>query len=207
LFNGLVAAQPRYGVSRAGARLFATLDLATPIAEGVALAVEIRNSTDKSLPLGFCAGNRVFVCSNLAFHSELMVNRKHTRFGADRFREAIALAIRSLAQFQQVEAKRIETFRQTELLDVRAESLILRSFERGLVSSRQLSEVVAAYREPAFEEFLPRTLWSLLNAYTCVFGARQRTNPQRFAGTTMDLQAFLAAEMGLAGEPLHVTAV
>src|ERR1051325_6110909 len=37
-----------------GTRFFGTLDLAMPIAAGVSLAVGIRNSTDKSFPLGFC---------------------------------------------------------------------------------------------------------------------------------------------------------
>ena len=41
-----------------GTRFFGTLDLATPIATGVSLAVGIRNSTDKSFPLGFCGGSR-----------------------------------------------------------------------------------------------------------------------------------------------------
>jgi hypothetical protein len=66
----------RFGLARNDARLFATVDLASPLATGVSLAVGIRNSLDKSLPLGFVAGNRVFVCDNLAFRSELSVKRK-----------------------------------------------------------------------------------------------------------------------------------
>src|SRR5262249_54211533 len=64
----------QFGLMRdGGSRFFGTLDLRTPIASGVTLAVGIRNSVDKSFPLGFCAGNRVFVCDNLAFRSELLV--------------------------------------------------------------------------------------------------------------------------------------
>src|ERR1700730_8762988 len=72
-------------LSQNGHRFFGTLDLGTSIASGVCLAVGVRNSTNKSFPLGFCAGERVFVCDNLAFSSELLVRRKHTRFGRDRF--------------------------------------------------------------------------------------------------------------------------
>src|SRR4051794_40060146 len=72
----------KYALSRGDARLFATMDLATPLSTGVSLAVGVRNSVDKSLPLGFVAGSRVFVCDNLAFRSELLVRRKHTRNGA-----------------------------------------------------------------------------------------------------------------------------
>ena len=63
-------------LSSDNARFFGTLVLATPIAEGTTLAVGVRNSIDKTFPLGFCAGCRVFVCDNLAFHSELLVARK-----------------------------------------------------------------------------------------------------------------------------------
>ena len=49
-------------LSRSNARFFGVLDLIAPIANGVNLAVGIRNSVDKSLPISFCAGTRVFVC-------------------------------------------------------------------------------------------------------------------------------------------------
>src|SRR4051812_32640152 len=40
-------------------RFFATLDLQANVMEGVNLSIGIRNSTDKSLPIGFCAGERI----------------------------------------------------------------------------------------------------------------------------------------------------
>ena len=98
----------RFAVARRDARMFATMDLETSLARGVSLAVGIRNSTDKSLPLGFCAGSRVFVCDNLAFRSELLVHRKHTRFGEERFQEEICEAVTALDQFRVAEAARIE---------------------------------------------------------------------------------------------------
>ena len=38
----------KYALSRGDARLFSTVDLSTPLSDGVSLAVGIRNSTDKS---------------------------------------------------------------------------------------------------------------------------------------------------------------
>src|SRR4051794_22782675 len=144
--------------------MFATMDLATPLGSGVALAVGIRNSTDKSLPLGFCAGSRVFVCDNLAFRSELLVRRKHTRNGRDRFEEAICRAVDSLGVFREQEAERIGRLRRTELSDQAAESWMLRGYERGIVSHRLLPRLIKEWRQPSFEEFRERTLWSLFNA-------------------------------------------
>src|SRR4051812_13571056 len=71
-------------VARDSRRLFATIDTATGLSgSDVTLAVAVVNSTDKSLPMKFVAGSRVFCCDNLALRSDLMapVRRKHTRFG------------------------------------------------------------------------------------------------------------------------------
>jgi hypothetical protein len=171
--------------------MFTTLDLATPLAPGVSVAVGIRNSTDQSFPLGFCAGSRVFVCDNLAFRAELLVSRKHTRFGQERFREAIAQAVGSLGQFQQVESERIERFQQLALTDERAESLILRSFERGLVSYRALPAVIQEWRKPSHDFGSTPSLWRLFNAWTTVMAPTAKRNPQRFSALTIDLQRML----------------
>ena len=60
----------------------------------------------------FCAGRRVFVCDNLAFHSEITVARKHTRNGETRFSEAICKAVQSLDQFREAEGARVERFQR-----------------------------------------------------------------------------------------------
>jgi len=112
LSGGFQIQKATYALSRqGGARMFATLDLTTALSVGVTLAVGIRNRLRSLFPLGFCAGSRCFVCDNLSFTADLLVARKHTRFGQDRFREAIAQAVVSLAQFQQVEGDRIRRFK------------------------------------------------------------------------------------------------
>jgi hypothetical protein len=172
-------------------RMFATMDLATGLADGVTLSVGIRNSTDKSLPLGFCAGSRVFVCDNLAFRSDLIVRRKHTRFGQDRFNEAICLAVSQLVHFQANERQRINVMQAQSISDRTAESYLLRSFEAGLVSHLTLPKVIHEWRQPTYPEFQPRTLWSLFNAYTTVLGPAGARNPQRYAALTMRLGELL----------------
>lgn len=190
--GGFEIQKATYAVSRqGGARMFATLDLTTALSVGVTLAVGIRNSCDQSFPLGFCAGSRCFVCDNLAFRADLLVARKHTRFGQDRFREAIAQAVASLGQFQQVEAERIRRFQHLTLSDERAESLILRSFERGFVSYRALPAVIQEWRQPSHDFGPEPSLWRLFNAWTTVLGPVAKRSPQRFASLTMDLQRML----------------
>ena len=50
----------KLAVSADRARFFGTIDLQTPVAAGVSLAVGIRNSTDKSLPIGFVGAYTTF---------------------------------------------------------------------------------------------------------------------------------------------------
>jgi hypothetical protein len=204
--SGFEVKAAKFALSRGDARMFSTIDLATPLGSGVSLAVGVRNSTDKSLPLGFIAGSRVFVCDNLAFRSELLVRRKHTRFGQERFAEAICQAVRSLTQFQEAEAERIRRMRSFELSSVRAESLMLRAYEDGVVSHRLLPRVIKEWREPSFEEFSERTLWSLFNAFTLILGERQKSDPQGFASLTVRLQDLLGREAGLSAEAVPTTA-
>jgi hypothetical protein len=65
---GFEVTRTHLALARDNARFFGTLDLRTPLAAGVSLAVGVRNSTDKSLPIAFCAGSRTFVCDNLVRH-------------------------------------------------------------------------------------------------------------------------------------------
>jgi len=191
---GYAVAKMRLGVSRERQRFFGTLDLTTALTHdgAVTLAVGIRNSVDRSFPMSFCAGSRAFVCDNLAFHSDLIVKRKHTVNGAARFSADIARAVMSLNSFKEAEAQRIEWMQKTELKDVEAESLILRAcVERGLVAQRQLPLVYREWHEPEHEAFKPRTAWSLLNAFTAIFRELQTKNPADLAHRTMRLQALL----------------
>jgi len=190
--SGFEVQSSQLSLSQDNARFFGTLDLSTPVAGGTTLAVGVRNSVDKTIPLGFCAGCRVFVCDNLAFRSELLVARKHTRFGNVRFQEAIALAVQSLDQFRETEGQRIELMRATQLSGSDADSLILQAYERGIISLRTLPEVIRAWRKPTFVEFEERNLWTLLNAFTGVIHDRATINPQQFALQTIQLNNLLS---------------
>jgi hypothetical protein len=181
----------KLALSNDNARFFGTLDLATPLATGVCLAVGIRNSVDKSFPLGFCAGNRVFVCDNLAFRSDLMVRRKHTRFGERNFGNAIGNAVTVLQQFKDMEQERIRLMMHKELSPELADALILRAYEKGMLSVNHLPRVIEEWRHPSFDDFRPRTAWSLLNAFTTVLRERAQQNPAKFAIQSMRLNALL----------------
>ena len=198
--GGFLVEREQLALSRHDARFFGVLDLVSPIAPGVSLAVGIRNSLDKSLPIGFAAGSRVMVCDNLAFRGEVNVARKHTRFGETRYAEALSRAVSGLTQFKAAETARVTRFQATEIGSTQAESLMLRAYERDILSHRLLPRVISEYRKPSYEEFRAPTLWSLLNAFTTVLGERQKTNPQQFAHLTIRLSDLLDEAAGVRPE-------
>ena len=184
----------KYGIAREGKRFFGVLDLSTPLAEGVSLSVGVRNSVDKSFPLGFAAGSRVFVCDNLAFRSELLVRRKHTINGMRAFGTAIGSAVASLASFKEAEQDRIRRMAEQELTPAMASHIILSAYRRGIVSSLQLPHVCQAWEEPPHDEFRPRTAWSLFNAFTEVLKPRAVAAPQQFVAQTIRLNGLMLPE-------------
>ena len=132
---------------------------------------------DKSLPFGFCAGSRVFVFDNLAFRSELVVSRRHTRFGKIRFAQAIVKAIASLSAFQEQESVRIRQVQAEMVTSEQADSLILRSFERKLINSQDLPRILREWRQPTFEEHREPSRWNLFQAFTRISSAKEDEGP------------------------------
>lgn len=67
--------------------------------------------------------------------------------------------------------RQVEAWRQSELTDVTAKIIIYQAFIEGKldVPKHLARRVHDLYFEPPFEEFKPRTVWSLSNAFTSAF--------------------------------------
>jgi hypothetical protein len=193
---GYVITSEKLALARSDARFFGVLNLDTPLARGVGLTVGVRNSVDRSFPLGFAAGSHCFVCDNLAFRAELLVRRKHTLNGMRAFGTAIGAAVASLTSFREAEELRIRRMAETELTPPMASHVILTALRRGIISSLQLPKVSKAWEEPAHEEFKPRTAWSLFNAFTEVLKPRAVAAPQAFVAQTIRLNGLMLPEAG-----------
>jgi hypothetical protein len=188
---GYIVRAEKYALARNDQRFFGILDLATPLVLGVSLSVGVRNSTDKSFPLGFAAGSRVFVCDNLAFSAELMVRRKHTVNGLRAFGAAIGQAVASLGSFKDAEAGRIRRLSEMEVSPAAASHFILTAYRRGIINSHQIDPVVQEWETPRHQDFMPRTAWSLFNAFTEVIRNRAISSPQTFVASTIRLNGLM----------------
>jgi len=67
--------------------------------------------------------------------------------------------------------KQVEAWQRSELVDVTAKVVIYEAFVEGqLEAPKHLARTVHdLYFEPKYEEFRPRTIWSLSNAFTSAF--------------------------------------
>ncbi|HEY1656440.1 MAG TPA: hypothetical protein VGF86_15160 [Candidatus Tumulicola sp.] len=201
---GFEIRQAKLSLSNGNARFFGTLDLATPVTDGVALAVGIRNSTDQSFPIGFCCGQRTFVCDNLAFTSEIVVSKKHTRFGQQRYLEGLARAVASLNQYRESAAHWIGQLQNYELSEDAANSYLLRAYEQGIVGLRLLPLVLEEWRHPHLDAYRPRTAYALFNVFTDVLGReRQAKFPAESALSTMRLSKLLTPPIDVASRPVE----
>lgn len=184
--GGYEITRQQLSVAKEGHRFFGVLDLSSRITEGVTLAAGVRNSSDKSFPIGFCVGNRVFTCDNLAFSAEIVISKRHTINGRDRYEEGIASAVAQLPQHITSLQNWITRLQCKEVSPEVCDSIILKSYEEELIGARTLPQVIKEWRNPSYDEFKPRNLWSLYNAFTTALGLQK--NPAKQALTTIKLQ-------------------
>jgi hypothetical protein len=198
---GYAVGAMRLGLSRGDARFFGTVILDSTLASGVQLAVGVRSSFDKSISLQWCCGSRVFVCDNMAFSSETVIARKHTRNGALRYQAAICKAVSGLASYRQQEAARIGWMQHRVIDDDFALAFLLRAYQdEGILSPRTLPVALKEWRQPSFEEFDRKNVWRLFNACTYALGPRLKANPQAHARATIRLSGLLAPPDATASE-------
>ena len=118
----------------------------------------------------------MFCCDNLAFSGEVTMHRKHT---VNVFRDLPDLIYRMLSQVAAMRERtdgEIAAMKVRELPPAHAHHLMVEAIRGNALPASSLPKVLEAWDEPGHEEFVPRTAWSLFNAFTEVQkGASART--------------------------------
>jgi hypothetical protein len=120
--------------------------------------------------LAMVVGVRVFVCENMAFSGDFQpVLAKHSKHFS--LQNALSIGVDQMQRNFDGMRRQVETWRESQLSDVAAKLLIYRAFiESDLEVAKHLARPVHdLYFSPQHEEFQPRTLWSLSNAFTSAF--------------------------------------
>jgi len=188
--GGLEITDSQFALARSGQRMFGTITLAG--GTDYATVIGVRNSHDKSFPVSFCLGSRVFVCDNLAFSSEVVVKTKHSRLVMDRLPRLVNEGVAKLIDKRGHQAKRIDAYKEEEVRGTaHLHDLVLRSYRANALPARAIAEVLEEYEAPRYQEFQEPTLWSYFNACTEVL-KKYGNLPQR----TMRLHGVVDAEVG-----------
>ncbi len=157
----------QYAISNDGMKCYWTMDIDTGFSGGNFI-IGGRNSHDKSLALSLVIGYRVLVCDNGCFSGDYTpLMKKHTKhFNLD---DAYSLALDQMLRNFKPLTESIERWRATSLNDDQAKLHIYDAFygPRATPLPKYLMQPTHDhYFIPRYEEFQPRNLWSLNNAFT-----------------------------------------
>ena len=182
------------------ARYFGLLEVITEQEgkEDYGLVVGLRNSHDKTFPAGIAIGTRVFVCDNLAFCSDVVLKRKHTRFIDRDLPLVVSSAVGQLTLKLDRLDQRIERYKQVEIDDRSAHDIIVRALDCRVLQVTRIPDVLRQWREPNHPEFAQeRNVWRLFNAFTeTAKGTTIATLPKR----TRALHGLMDSVVGLTFE-------
>ena len=171
--TGMAVTESAFALYGNGARFFGLLGLDCKGGDGgnaYQLVVGIRNSHDRTFPVGLVVGSRVFVCDNLAFSSEITVTRRHTKNVMDDFPRLITTAVGRIADAADVQERRFAHYRDVKMTDEQAHDMLIQSMDIKAVGSVALPKILQEWREPSQEAFREDfSAWRLWNAYTEVF--------------------------------------
>ena len=168
-FRHIGVVKDEYAVSRDGMKMFGVLDLDTSM-HGCRFSIGVRNAHDKSMRLAMTVGYRVFVCENMAFSGDFQpVLAKHSKNFS--LTSALSIGVDLMQRNFDGMQKQVDAWRDSQLSDAKAKLIIYQAFiESDLEVPKHLARPVHdLYFNPQFEEFQPRTLWSLSNAFTSAF--------------------------------------
>ena len=166
-FRHIEIREEEYCIAKDGNRLFGFLKVNAEY-EGITFGIGLRNAHDKSMRLGLVAGYRVTVCSNMMFNGDFKpMLAKHTK-NMD-LTETLSIGVDRIQRSWQPLRERVDFMRQKTLPITTAQALIYRAFTEAHFPVRLLKSVHEHYFNPKYEEFKPRTVWSLSNAFTSAF--------------------------------------
>ena len=115
-------------------------------------------------------GNDAYLHQNIAFNGAFTpVLAKHSKSFS--LIDCISVGVDRMQRNFEPMRKQVEAWQKSELTDVTAKVVIYEAFVEGkLEAPKHLARTVHdLYFEPKYEEFRPRTIWSLSNAFTSAF--------------------------------------
>lgn len=165
---GLTILEEEHALHRGGLRYFGGFALT---GKGIAgddrqVVLGLRNAHDKSFAAAVCIGNRMLVCENLCFASDVKLARRHTVNILADLPRVLSDAVGRIVSHWSDMGLRIERYQQLEISDAQAADLLVRLVDCKAFPARDIYAAVEEFRNPRHAEFKGKTLWSLYNSIT-----------------------------------------
>jgi hypothetical protein len=165
---GLTIVLEEHSLARGGQRYFGGFAVTGAGIDGTdrQVVIGLRNSHDKAFAAAICIGNRMLVCENLCFSSDVKLARRHTVNIMADLPRVIADAIGRVVSHWNDMGKRIEAYKATPITDAQACELVIKLVDSKAFTARDIYAAVQEFRKPRHADFEGSTLWSLYNAIT-----------------------------------------
>lgn len=165
---GLQIVEEEHALARGGLRYFGGFALKGEQIDGTDrnVVLGLRNAHDKSFAASVAIGNRMLVCENLCFSSDVKLARRHTLNIFNDLPRVLADAVARVVSHWNDMGKRIESYQQTEISEAAAADLLVKLVDVQAFPSRDIYNAVQEFRNPRHEEFKGGTLWTLYNSIT-----------------------------------------
>ena len=175
-FYGHEVVEEHHGVTPDGNRYFGVLTLSSQYGEYSDM-LGLRNSHDRSLPIGIAFGARVMVCDNLSMLADHVIKCKHTVKAKKELPGLIQEIIQPLQAQRIAQNQKLVAYQQTPLTAQQADHAILELYRKDVINLQRVGAVVNAWEHPP-HAWGDRTAWRLFNATTYTLEGRVAENPK-----------------------------
>ena len=128
--------------------------------------VGIRNANDKGFSAAICIGNRMLVCDNLCFSSDVNLSRQHRGRILEDLPSLLSTAVSRVTSNWADMTNRISAYKETGITRQQASDLLVDLVDSKGFPARDLYKTVKEFEAPRHEEFKGNNLWNLYNACT-----------------------------------------
>jgi hypothetical protein len=174
-FFGHEITDEAHSVTPDGDRYFGLMSLRSPYGDYTD-TLGLRNSHDKSFPIGIAFGSKVFVCDNLAFIGEHVIRRKHTVKARRELPGLVTEIVQPLQAQRIAQNGKLLTYKAAALTDAAADHAIMDMYRKDIIGVQAIGHVLKAYEEPP-HDWGDRTAWRLFNAATFALAGKVAERP------------------------------
>ena len=145
--SGFGVENREYGLMNGGAQMFGLFKLRNGTdQDDYGLVIGLRNCHVKMFTAGLCVGSSCFICDNLAFSSEIVIARKHTRWILRDLDRMVSEASGRINQARIKQDERIGVYKDTPLADGDVHDLLVRSVDAKVMANSYIPKVLQEWK-------------------------------------------------------------